>query len=171
MRTEHNPGMRRMVETLDDFLARYVKERSLRLCVAACGSDPLETKHFVKTYGASAHIVPSDREKMSTYGAMDRSAVIVAVCSTASLEALGWGKKVLFCNLLADPASYMPAEGIWSLTEASYDKFKKKLDYLRALSDDEYRRVSGKFASHAVHYDLKTPAHQSIRKMLVAAAA
>ena len=103
----------------------------------------------------------------TTYAAMDRSSVIVTVNSTAAFEAFGWGKKVLFCNLSGDDFNQAPLPEICTMNVNNYEMFKTKLDYLRQLSENEYRELIQTHARYLMNYDFDNPAHRIIRKMIL----
>ena len=113
------------------------------------------------------HFIPSDRQALSTYSAMDRSAVVVAFCSTAALEAFGWGKKVLFCNLFKDITQFLPEDGLWAVQEPDYEVFKTKLNRLRGIEEAEYREATKEYARYLMSYDFRMPAHKYIKDMLL----
>lgn len=161
------PEVKKTIATLGEHLSRYLEERDVKLCVATRSSDPAERAYYEKLYGSRVTIVTPDDEvlPLSTYEAMDKSAVVVCFCSTVALEAFGWGHKVLFCNLFKHAESYSPREGPWSIEEPSYEGFREKLDGLRAMSAERYRAAAGEFARHAVRYD--RPAHLYLRDLIV----
>jgi hypothetical protein len=163
-----NPLVSRTIETLSRHLARYARERGASVCVAARSSDPAETEFHRSMLGPDAAIIssPDGALPLSSYEAIDASAVAVAFCSTTLLEAFGWGKKVLFCNLFRDAESYSPRPGPWSVEEPGYEAFRDKLDALRAMSDEAYRAASAEFSRYAVHYGPK-PAHLHLRELVL----
>ncbi len=92
---------------------------------------------------------------------------VVALNSTAAFEAFGWGKKVLFCNLSGDDFNQLPLPEICTMNVNNYEIFKSKLDYLRQLDENEYRKLTQTYARYLMNYDFDKPAHVVIRKMIL----
>jgi hypothetical protein len=157
------------VAALAGYLGRYARERGVKVCVAARTSGAAERAFYEKALGPGATIVPHEDllPSLSSYRAVDESAVVVGFCSTILLESVGWGKKVLFCNLFRDVDSYAPPAGPWSVDEPSYEVFRHKLDALRAMSPDEFRAAYGEFARRAVSFDPAKPAHLYLRELIL----
>jgi len=150
---------------LENFMTLYCKERKPRICIAARSQDPEEIAHFAGLF-PSAEIIPGNREKMSSYFAMDDSKVVISLCCTAAVEAFGWGKKILLCNLTGSDIYDFPKQGVWTFTEQVYEKFSDRLDRLLAMDDAEYRETSREAAGYLMNYDPKVPVHKYIRGLI-----
>lgn len=157
------------VAALAEYLGRYIRERGVSVCVAARTSGAAERAFYEKALGSGVTIIPHEDllPSLSSYRAVDESAVVVGFCSTILLEALGWGKKVLFCNLFRDVDSYAPRPGPWSVDEPRYELFRDKLDALRAMSPSEFASVYGDFARDAMSFDPAKPAHLYLRELVL----
>ena len=156
---------------LHEFLAKYSAERRPRLAVALCSKDPRETHYFRDYFGTEAALVAFDREGLSTYRAMDRAEVSVALSSAAAYEAVGWGKKVFFCNFTGVDARDCPRKGFWSLETSDYADFRARLDRLRAMPSDEFAREAGPHMRYLMAFDPERPAHAAVRERVLEALA
>lgn len=164
-KTSHNK--KKPFVTLDAYLQKFINERRLSLCIARATQEPEEIHYFKKTYGNLAHIVDFNRFNFSTYIAMDSSKVILTFCSTAGYEVFGWGKKVLFCNFSGDKNYNFPMNGICSVNDDDYEKFKNKLNWLIDIEDEEYLRSTRDASRYLMRYDFVMPAHKYIRKIVM----
>jgi hypothetical protein len=164
------PNFRTGVTVMCERMARYAAERSLRVAVAAASADPREEAYFRKMFGAGVAVVRHDPAAFTTYRTMDRAEVSVAVLSTALFEAMGWGKKVLFCNFSGDAAYDCPLKGPWSVGgDEGYPEFARKLDALRSMSAQEYEAQAGPARRRLMSFDPARPAHRVIREAVAAA--
>ncbi len=157
------------VTLLARYLGRYAKERGVRVCVAARSTDPAEQAFYRAESGPDVPIIPQEDVLLSltTYQAMDDSVVVLSFCSTAVLEAFGWGKKALFCNLFRDVDFYSsPRPGPWLVDEPRYELFAERLDQTLAMSPSEYEAAAGEFRRHAVAYEPGKPAHVYLRELI-----
>lgn len=156
-------------ETLHGFLARYVAERETRFAVALCSKDPRERAYFERIFGDKARFVDFDREGLSTYHAMDRAEISVSLSSAAAYEAVGWGKKVFFCNFTGTDARDCPRKGFWSLETPDYAEFRTRLDALRAMPAGEFERRAGADMRYLMAFDPARPAHVAVRQRVLEA--
>ena len=151
-----------------DFIARYASERSVSVSVARSSEHPEEYAYLRQRLGEKATIVNSRREDLRSYACVDAADVVVTGNSTLGVEALGWGKKTLFCNFTGDDGHGLPKEGLWSLSEPDYATFRDRLDAIRAMTDAAYRRVAGEFARYMMQLDSRRPAHLAVRDHVLA---
>ena len=151
---------------LDEYLPKFVEESGLSLCIATCSPEREEIDYFKRIYGDRAQIINCDRLNFSTYAAMDNSYIILTTGSTVAYEAFGWGKKVLFCNFSKDRNYNFEMDGFWSINNCCYDTFKKQLNYLIKVDDQEYARLTKEFARYVMNYDFSMPPHNYIRKII-----
>ncbi len=152
---------------LNDYLLRFMSETGFSLCIASRSRDTWERDYYKASYGEKAQLIPFDRGKMSTYFAMDESAVVVAIYSTVAREAFGWGKKVLFCNFTGDEDYSLSQDGLWSLSEPDYETFKDRLNCIYNMDTKKYIETTREYAKYLMNYDFKNPAHQVIRNMIL----
>lgn len=163
------PEIKGTVTLLAQFLGRYAKERGVSVCVAARTTSRAEQEFYRAALGPDVPLIVRQDELMSltTYAAIDASSVVVGFCSTALLEAFGWGKKTLFCNLFKHHESYAPPRrGPWQVDEPRYELFCEKLDALRAMSPEVFEAATGDFRRYAVQYDPDKPAHVYLRELI-----
>ena len=157
------PEIALSLSILDEFLVRYASEHDVRLCVALRSSDTYEAEHFRHLFGDRAILIKNDRERMSTYAAIDASEVALAMDSTAGWEAFGWGHKILFCNFSGHDNYDFPCPGSWAINEPSYELFKSRLQALCAMEYAAFRDLSRKAAYYVMNHDDIKPAFETIR--------
>jgi surface carbohydrate biosynthesis protein len=163
----HFPSHKKACETLNRHLLKFVNERKISFCIAAATRCKEEVEYFKTAFGSDTLVIPNDKERFSTYVAMNKSDVVLTLSSTAGYEALGWGKKVLFCNYYGDSKFDPLADGLNSLNEESYDEFRNRLDLLLKIDDIEYSRATEKRRKYIMNYDFDMPAHNYVRKILL----
>jgi hypothetical protein len=161
------PEIDRGARRITEYVGRYVTEHPLRLCVALRSSDPDEAGFFRSQLGNAAELVAYDPAAMSTYGAMDRSEVVVTFCSSAATEAFGWGSKVLCVNLSGDDNYDFPRLGPWALPESTYEEFGRALDALRGAPLDPYLRESAEARAYTMAYDMACPPDRYLRRLVL----
>lgn len=167
---EWRPELRRgyALTTLMQFLCRYVRETNARTCVAlvhADGPDFADESTFYREHlGDGVDLIPNRRGDYTSYRAVDMGEVVISAWSTLGVEAFGWGKRALMCNFKGDPKGYLPRLGLWSLTEPDYEKFKERLDRIRAMTDEEYWKECGEVARYMIGFDPNNLAHVAIHR-------
>ena len=162
------PEFRKALRFLESFLKRYAQEQKVRVSIAGRHQDDSEAAEEEAYYRAlipEAEFIRCDRLRMSTYFAMDNSRVVLSVCCTAALEALGWGKKALFCNFTGLKSYDHPLPKGCLLSEPDYGLFKDSLDALIEIPDAEFLSVSSAAAAYRMNYS-GAPAHEYLRRML-----
>lgn len=171
---EWSPELRRgyAFTTLVEFLGRYAKQTGAKLCIACSHGDTAyghqERAFFQACAGDHVYLSPKSDDLLSSYVTVDQGEVTVAGWSTLGVEAFGWGKRTLLCNFKGDPKGFLPAQGIWSLTEPDYDVFKARLDMIRAMSDDAYAKQAASARRYMMPFDPDRLAHAVIRQHVVA---
>jgi len=159
------------VSCLYKLVHKYLAEDPLTCCIAMRSTDEhdqkIENEYLGSIFENRVKIIKRNDVQMSTYAAMDRSSVVISWNSTAVYEAFGWGKKVLLCNLSGDESYQSPLPEICTMNVNNYDVFKTKLDYLRQLDENEYRKITESHARYLMNYDFDNPAHRVIRKMIL----
>jgi len=152
---------------------KYVTERRLSCCVALKSTVKYDEKrsekdYFSNIFGNRAIIIERNgNDIFTTYAAMDRSSVVVALCSTAAFECFGWRKKTLICNLYGGDYWESPLPEICTMNVNNYEIFKTKLDCLRQIYENDYREIIQSHARYLMNYDFENPAHIVIRKMIL----
>lgn len=78
-----------------------------------------------------------------SYRNLYRSKIIIGHCSTLLREAIGFKKKVLFCNFTGSKFIQIPAEGILQLKSIKYDDFKKRvLKIINMKKSDYFKQIN-----------------------------
>jgi surface carbohydrate biosynthesis protein len=160
------PVVKKGIVALDDFLSRYMKERKVTLCIASRSKNKEEEAYFLNKYGSQITFIRSNRETMSSYDAVDRSAVTVTFYSTLGREAFGWGARVLSCNLSGDDQFDFPCPGFWSITEADYGLFRGRLDHILSLKEEEYQRQTKESAAYIMNNSTEKAPHEFVREFI-----
>ena len=161
------PEIKRSLEIMDGYLARYVNERSRSLCVALRESHPEEIAYYERHYAGAAKLIGQDTGAMSTYAAMDQSEVVVVLDSTAGREAYGAEKKVLFCNFTGHDMYDTPAHALSIVSEESYEAFNAKLDTIGLTSQQSFCTLTKAEARYLMSFRSEAPAHLVVRTAIL----
>lgn len=163
-----HPDCKRAIEQLNRFLAQYARERALTLAIALRGNrDGQERRYYESVYGAYPIFLGRDDEAMATHRAMWQSELVMAFFSTMGREALGWGKKVLYCDASGhDEYTYYQNE-LLVFRGDRYADFAAHLDRVRAMSGEEYRAHMHADAHYLMVCDAQQGAHQKIRQRIL----
>lgn len=155
------------LEALYSATARYVGERRLKACIALRSGSDDEEAYFRRLFGDGVEVIRNDRRTYSTYAAVDRSNVAIALDSTVAWEMFGLGCKVLFCNFGPDANYNFPVGGVWALSQpAGFAEFAERLDMLRAMAADEYLESSREAREYVMHVDSECSAHAALRAII-----
>lgn len=154
---------------LEEFLRRYASEKQTKITVMTRRHRMEEIEYFNEVFDGKAIVLKKlDHQRLLNYRVMACSKVIVTFCSTAAIEALGWGKKVFFCNLSGDDNYDLPWDTFWFLKTKDYAQFKRRLDDLRGMDDDFYCRKTVDERKYLMSYPDKGP-HEFIRNKIAEA--
>lgn len=160
------PEIKRSLGIMDEFLARYLKEHPLRLCVALRESHPEEIAYFNRHYSGTATLLHQDIATMSAYAAIDQSNAVLVLDSTAGREACGFGKRVLFCNFTGYHMYDTPAHQSCFVNQESYEVFRDKLEWLINAEPAEYYARTLATSSYLMMNPPERPAHLAMRLAL-----
>jgi hypothetical protein len=160
------PIIQSCLATLEEFLQRFINETGVSACIATASSSDEEYRHFYKIFGNTATILRNNQHTFTTYQAMEKSVVIVNFCSTAALEAFGWGKKVLFCNYTREPIWGYDFSEICCTNLPEYSCFREKLLRLIGMSEADYQRDTLHHQKHYMNYDQEVPATAYLRSLI-----
>lgn len=160
--------LERAINILTEFVARYVSENWISVCVPLRTDDPAERDFYHKYLGDNCIFQESDRAAGSSYKATAVSNLIVAINSTLATEAFGSGLKVLFVNPLGEDW-LQPTDNVgpWYLSEPDYETFAERVDTLLNQSIEDYRKVAGSEMKRSMLYNPDRPAHEVIRDRLL----
>ena len=166
-----SPGrvnMEREISIFTEFVARYVSENRVSVCVALRTDNFAERDFYQKHLGDKCVFIENNHDVGSSYKATVVSNLVVSINSTLATEAFGAGMKVLFVNPLGkDRLQPTDNMGLWYLSEPDYETFAKRVDTLLGQSIEDYRNVAGSEMKRTMVYDPERPAHKIIRDRLL----
>jgi len=187
---EASPGWNRMYPGSEDaigniakYAVRLAREEGLKVVIAGkrdiapgqarahIHQRDTEVAWYEKYIGDEVPVTPRVREQFTTYGLMSRSRVSMALMSTTLREAASRGCRVLSCNFSGDRRWDFCVDGLWSLTEDSYEAFADRVTTLLSMSDEAYRLESAKMAEYAMNNDDRHPTHVVLEKIIADAVA
>ena len=182
---EASPGWNRLYPGSEDafgniakYAVRLAREKGLKVVIAGKRDiTPGEIRAFIhqrdtevdwyqKYIGSEVPITPRIRDQFTTYGLMSRSRVSMALMSTTLREAASRGCRVLSCNFSGDRRWDFCMDGIWSLTEDSYESFAERVITLLSMSDEAYRLESAKMAQYVMNNDDQHPTDVVLEKII-----
>ena len=160
---------------MDSFLARYIEAYQLKACVvlrSEVGSRdrniPVygnEAEYFRRIYPEGVELIDPVFKERNVYKEMDRSELVVTFGSTAVREAFGWGKKILYCDFTGTD-KYNDYDKTILFADENYESFKKRLNELRLMSDEDYRKLTKDYASYLMNYAPSCPPHVFVREKI-----
>lgn len=161
------PGWLEGLNKLHAYLRKYLDQgQNIKICIAMRSSDAAEYEYYRKTFGDNVTIIQNNRKEFSTYQAIDKSEITVALASTVAREAFCWGKKVCFCNFTGNPAFNFPIRGIWSIVETEYEQFQKMLEEMREMDINRFLEVTATSRKYLINYQ-DTPVHHFCRNIII----
>jgi len=162
-----NSSFIKSTNLLNTFLSRYISEHNSKAVVLLRSNDEKsgETDYLKKYYGNKIEYRINNKKTFSTYQGMEDSNVIIGFFSTASIEAFGWGKKILHCDFTGTKI-FNDYDSIIMFTTPNYDVFKKRLDDLRNEKYKHYNERTKKYASYLMNNDPNHPPHLLIRNKI-----
>ena len=149
------------------YCARYIFKKNNKAVVLLRKSkdDKSEIQYLKKYYHDNVTYRFNDREKFSTYKGMEQSEVVISFFSTSSIEAFGWGKKILHCDFTASN-QYNDYDPMIMFTEPNYDAFEMRLDLLRNEPYKHYKERTKGYSSYLMNNNPELPPHIYIRNKL-----
>lgn len=163
----------------EGFLKRYLKERgkSATLCIACRALDERfkakEKERYLSLFFDAPHVtltfIDFDQSTYSVYRAMTQSRIVTALSSTSAIEALGWGKKTLFCLFHAPEERKNLPDGEWRIYEPDYAAFKRAMDGLFSQDDEAFRSTNRDAMRYMMRDDPEHPVHRSVRRAAIEA--
>ena len=121
-----------------------------------------EKEYFQNIYPDSAILIDPDFQNRNIYSEMLKGDLIISMGSTATREAFGLGKKILYCDFTKSDL-YNHYHEMILYKDRNYESFKKKLDELLEISIDDYKNNTRKYASYLMNNDINSPPHLKIR--------
>jgi len=158
------PHIRKSLDVLNSYLSSYLLGKDLKVCVALRTNSKLEKEFYTKIYGDKLVLVDYNPGTFSTYSCMDRSDVVVNCFSTCGVEALGWNKKVLFCNFSGNH-KFDIDQTPWFIKIENYELFKEMIDKLIGMGEGDYVKSTKDCAKYLMDYS-NGPTHEYIRNVI-----
>jgi surface carbohydrate biosynthesis protein len=124
-----------------------------------------EKKYYESIYGHKVQFRFQDESGTSTYKGIKQSKVIVSCCSTSGSEAIGWGKKVLFCDYSFNNSFADFKDGIWLTTNKNYDKFSNKMDKIISMNCKDYNILTSDYFDHIMSRDNRISTIDKIKEI------
>ena len=156
---------------LNTHLSRFLKSHSINLVIAKRYSNydfqsDYEDNYYRSIYG-SVLLKDNIMEDFSSYYLLFESEIVISVHSTLLHEALGFGRKVFFCNYLINQAHHFHSNTAdYSYTNGSYDEFEVKLEKLLSLNYDQYLDQIANDQCYYMNFNPQAPAHRIIRNKI-----
>lgn len=156
------------LKNLDIFILKFLEQhQNTKLCIACRSSELAEYEYFQKTYsGYDISIIKNNRSEFSTYFAIEKSEVTIALMSTVAREAFGWGEKVVFCNFSGNPRYNLPINGIWSIVETDYKVFNNSIEEILRMNSSKYLEINQDERKYLMNYQ-STPVHTYCRTLIL----
>ena len=160
------------MEIFDEMLSRYIQETNIKVSIIM-RSEPEsndrnipiygnEKEYFQNIYPDSVNLIDPDFHNRNIYSEMLKGDLIISMGSTATREAFGLGKKILYCDFTKSDL-YNHYHEMILYKDRNYESFKKKLDELLEISIDDYKNNTRKYASYLMNNDINSPPHLKIR--------
>jgi len=169
-RQEGNPfgDFRKSFPVLDNYLARYVREHDVSVCIALRGGQPGEREYFESVFQEKCTIIESNRKSFSSFQACSQSELVIGINSGLIVTVFGMGIKTLSVNPVGSKwLQQMDSAGLWYLESPSYEEFAKRVDCLLAMKTEDYCEVARQEMENVYTFDSDMPAHILIRKRLL----
>jgi hypothetical protein len=155
---------------LTEFLNQVVTRENLKVVVALSQStkEAAVREWFSSRFDISLDFVDNSIE-FATYQAIDSSHISVGETSTALVEGLGRGNKILSFNFSETPLPDLPVHPICRLHKPNFSSFSEHFQKLRNLNYDEFRDLTKHTTRLINSYDHEHPTHVVLRTFIEAA--
>jgi surface carbohydrate biosynthesis protein len=155
---------------LTSFLNQFASRENLKVVVALSQSTKVAAvrEWFSSRFDFALDFVDGSTE-FATYQAIDSSQISVGETSTALVEGLGRGNKILVFNFLDTPLFDLPVHHICRLHKPNFNSFSQRFQELRNLKPDEFKELTGQSTRFINSYDSEHPTHVVLRTFIEAA--
>ena len=152
---------------LTGFLNQVANRENLKVIVALSDSTKKDSVQnwFSSRFDVELDFVDNSIE-FATYRAIDASHISVGETSTALVEGLGRGNKILSFNFSDTSLLDLPVHPICRLHKPDYKSFFERFQELRNLSPDEFRDLTRDSARFINSYDPGHPTHVVLRTFI-----
>ena len=152
---------------LEENLRKLLNEKKYKIVIALKHDNSEEEfNHFYNIFGTSVSYQKSERDRFSTYKAIDKSHLAISTYSTCVAEAIGVGRKGLFVNCSGNSDIGIQAAGICYHEGSDYARFSYKIDSMLNMSDIDFKNIAFKDLKNLMNYDLLNMPHKKIQKFL-----
>lgn len=152
---------------LTSFLNQFATRKNLKVVVAL---SPLTKVAAVREWFSSQFDFALDfvdgSTEFATYQAIDSSQISVGETSTALVEGLGRGNKILVFNFLDTPLFDLPVHNICRLHKPNFNSFSGRFQELGNLKPDEFQELTEQSTRYINSYDSKHPTHVVLRAFI-----
>lgn len=152
-------------------IACYVELNNLSMCIALRSDDSVEKKYYSDIFGSAVVFIENNRILSSSYTAIQQSKLIIASCSTMGMEALGLFKKIFIYDLYHQRGISLYT-GVLNedmpiyTTRCESHIYRKKLDYLILMSNDDYRQMILPLRKKLMNNNLDYPLYKHIQNYI-----
>ena len=155
---------------LTDFLNQVATRENLKVVVALSHStkEAAVREWFSFRFDIALDFVDNSIE-FATYRAIDSSHISVGETSTALVEGLGRGNKILSFNFSETPLLDLPVHPICRLHKPNFNSFSERFQELRNLNYDEFRDLTRQATQFVNSYDSGRPTHVVLRTYIESA--
>lgn len=141
------------MKIMDQLLARYIQAKKIKAAIILRSEKnskdwimpeikKSEEDYFKDIYGESAEIIETDFSKRNIFTLMQKSKVVISCLSSATLEAFGIGKKILYCNFTGTNIYHSDIDRELVTKESNWSDFSKLLDDLFEQAQDDYQKIN-----------------------------
>ena len=131
---------------LVEYVARYIHANpTLKLTIASRHSKEespeeysVEMQYYKDLFSGSDYLMCLNNKLYSTYRIIDSAKVNISFGSTASIEAMGRGRRSLICQPLLVEELQLKVKKDWYLSGSTYNEFSNQVDKFLTMSDAEY---------------------------------
>ena len=98
----------------------------------------VEMQYYKHLFSGSDYLMCLNNKLYSTYRIIDLAKVNISFGSTASIEAMGRGRRSLVCQPLLVEELQLKVKKDWYLSGSTYNEFSNQVDKFLTMSDAEY---------------------------------
>jgi hypothetical protein len=152
---------------LTSFLNQVVTRENLKVVVALSQStkEAAVREWFSSRFDSALDFVDNSIE-FATYRSIDSSHISVGETSTALVEGLGRGNKILSLNFSETPLLDLPVHPICRLHKPNFNSFSERFQELRNLKPDEFQDLTRQSTRFINSYDSRRPTHVILRTFI-----
>ena len=159
------------------FVIRYAKESNLKFIFARkrenFTSQANDEMNFFKKYLSTSELnflkenMNIKKNEYSSYLPLFQSKIAIGTQSTLLKDKISCKEKIFSLNLQKTNIYDFPINGVCSIKNCSYNEFKKKLDQVFLMSNEEYFSNLDKKCDYVIEYNKKENVIDKIRKSII----